>query len=133
VHWVDDVFQFGFGKNQPTNVLWLDELPSSITEPDLRALLTRLTNASAGQLLDIYIDYRTGLKNPTAQSLVYFNDVIAAQNAIDLIRGKRLDSKRIQVDFASKVFVTTFSDLIQQTNEKKASDPRINRSYQCDR
>ncbi|CAF1524997.1 unnamed protein product, partial [Adineta steineri] len=29
----------------------------------------------------------------------------AAQEAINSIRGKKIDSKRIQVDFASKVFV----------------------------
>ena len=65
--------------------------------------------------------------------MIYFSDVRAAQNAIDLIRGKRVDSKRVQVDFAGKALIARFSDVIQQTNEKKTSDPRLHRVYPFDR
>ena len=54
-----------------------------------------------------------------AQCLVYFIDSITAQTAINLIRGKKFDTKRIQVDFASRAFLTKFSDIIEETNEKK--------------
>lgn len=113
------VFQLGFGKGQPTNVLWIDELPSNITELILRSYLCRLTNFSSNDVLDIYIDNRASQKNSVAQCLVYFKDIIAAQTAINLVRGKRLNGKRLQVDFASRVFLTKFSDIIEETNQKK--------------
>jgi hypothetical protein len=85
----------------------------------LRSFLTRLTNLTSDEILDIYIDNRTCQKDQIVQCLIYFVDVIAAEIAINSIRGKKLESKRIQVDFASKVFLTRFSDIIQQTNYKK--------------
>jgi RNA recognition motif-containing protein len=109
----------GFGKSQPTNVLWLDELPSSVTESSIRNFIIRQTNLTTDQVLDIYIDNRNSHKNQTAQCLIYFTDTRAAQDAINLIRGKKIESKRIQVDFASKVFVTRFSDIIEETSHKK--------------
>jgi len=105
----------GFGKSQPTNVLWLDDLPSNITELMLRTFLNRLTNLSSNEILDIYIDNRNSQKNEFVQCLIYFNDIITAQNEINLIRGKKFETKRIQVDFASRIFLTKFSDIIQQT------------------
>jgi len=109
----------GFGKSQPTNVLWLDELPSNVTESSIRNFIIRQTNLTTDQVLDIYIDNRNSHKNQTAQCLIYFIDTRAAQDAINLIRGKKIESKRIQVDFASKVFVTRFSDIIEETSQKK--------------
>lgn len=109
----------GFGKSQPTNVLWLDEIPLTTTESTLRTFISRQTDLAMDQVLDIYIDNRNRHKTQTAQCLIYFKDTRAAQDAINLIRGKRIESKRIQVDFASKVFVTRFSDIIEETNHKK--------------
>lgn len=109
----------GFGKSQPTNVLWLDELPLNTTELLIRTFITRHTSLENDQILDIYIDNRNRHKTQTAQCLIYFSDTRAAQDAINLIRGKRFESKRIQVDFAGKVFVTRFSDIIEETNRKK--------------
>ncbi len=85
----------------------------------LRSFLTRLSNLSANEILDIYIDNQNSQKIQTAQCLIYFTDTITAQNAINAIRGKKLDTKRIQVDFASRVFLTKFSDIIEQTNQNK--------------
>ncbi len=117
----------GFGKSQPTNVLWLDDLPSNITESNLRSFLNCLTNLSSDEILDIYIDNRNSQKNYIVQCLIYFTDIIAAQNAINSIRGKKFQTKRIQVDFASRIFLTKFSDIIQQINQKKANDRCIDR------
>ena len=103
----------GFGKSQPTNVLWLDELPLNTNESVIRSFVTRLTNLLSNEILDIYVD------NETTQCLIYFADTVAAQTAISSIRGKKLDSKRIQIDFASRVFLTKFSDIIQEANQKK--------------
>ena len=112
-------FQLGFGKSQPTNVLWLDDLPATITEVVLRSAIHRLTNLSSEQILDIYIDDRNSHKSQTSQCLIYFTDTRAAQDAINSIRGKKIEGKRIQVDFASKVFVTRFSDIIDAASHKK--------------
>ena len=84
----------------------------------LRSFLTRLTNLPANEILDIYIDHQIEQKIQVAQCLVYFADTMTAQNVINLIRGKKFEGKRIQVDFASRVFLTRFSDIIQETNEK---------------
>ncbi|CAF3588991.1 unnamed protein product [Adineta steineri] len=115
----DHSIKLGFGKSQPTNVLWLDELPLTVTESSIRNFIIRQTNLAADQVLDIYIDNRNSHKSQTAQCLIYFFDTRAAQEAINSIRGKKIDSKRIQVDFASKVFVTRFSDIIEETSHKK--------------
>lgn len=109
----------GFGKSQPTNVLWLDDLPASITESALRSAILRITALTADQVLDIYVDNRNSHKTQTAQSLIYFFDTRIAQDAINLIRGKKIESKRVQIDFASKVFVTRFSDIIEAASHKK--------------
>ncbi|CAF2584300.1 unnamed protein product [Rotaria sp. Silwood2] len=92
--------KLGFGKSQPTNVLWLDKLPSNITESMLRSFVNDITNLSSDEILDIYIDNRTYHQTRIVQCLIYFIDIIAAQQAINCIRGKRFQSKRIQVDFA---------------------------------
>lgn len=109
----------GFGKSQPTNVLWLDELPLNVSETSVRNFIIRQTNLPIDQVLDIYIDNRNHQKTQTAQCLIYFADTRAAQEAINFIRGKKIDSKRIQVDYASKVFVTRFSDVIEEASHKK--------------
>jgi hypothetical protein len=85
----------------------------------LRSFLTRFTNLPANEILDIYIDDQNSQKTQTTQCLIYFVDTIAAQTAINGIRGKKLDTKRIQVDFASRVFLTRFSDIIEHTNQNK--------------
>jgi len=115
----DHSIKLGFGKSQPTNVLWLDDLPATITEVVLRSAIHRLTNLSSEQILDIYIDDRNSHKSQTSQCLIYFTDTRAAQDAINSIRGKKIEGKRIQVDFASKVFVTRFSDIIDAASHKK--------------
>ena len=109
----------GFGKSQPTNVLWLDDLPLNVTESSIRNFIIRQTNLPTEEVLDIYIDNRNSHKSQTSQGLIYFTDTRIAQEAINLIRGKKLESKRVQVDFASKVFVTRFSDIIEETSHKK--------------
>ncbi|CAF5043465.1 unnamed protein product [Rotaria magnacalcarata] len=109
----------GFGKSQPTNVLWLDDLPLNITESSIRNFIIRHTNLPTCEVVDIFIDNRNSHKSQTAQCLIYFTETRAAQEAINSIRGKKLESKKIQVDFASKVFVTRFSDIIDETSHKK--------------
>ncbi|CAF1547502.1 unnamed protein product, partial [Adineta ricciae] len=116
----DHSIKLGFGKSQPTNVLWLDDIPLNVTESTIRSFIIRQTSLATEQVLDIYIDNRNSHKTQAAQCLIYFADTRAAQEAINLIRGKKVDSKKIQVDFASKVFVTRFSDIIEETSHKKS-------------
>ncbi|UJR23641.1 hypothetical protein I4U23_026626 [Adineta vaga] len=116
--------QLHYGKSQMTNVLWLDELPMDINETNLRAFLHRMTKVPSEKIMNISIDYRHEQKYPHSQCLVYFPDAITAQNVMDLIRGKQFDYKRIQVDFASKLFIEKFSNIIRQTNEKKSNEQR---------
>ncbi|CAF1050257.1 unnamed protein product [Rotaria sordida] len=127
----DHSIKLGFGKSQPTNVLWLDNLPSNITESILRSFINNITNLSSNEILDIYIDNRNYHQIHIVQCLIYFIDIIAAQHAINSIRGKKIQSKRIQVDFASKILITRFSDIIQETNNKKNNNQSTNRSHQC--
>ncbi|CAF1446734.1 unnamed protein product, partial [Rotaria sordida] len=115
----DHSIKLGFGKSQPTNVLWLDDLPLNVTESSIRTFISRNTNLLTCDVVDIFIDNRNSHKSQTAQCLIYFTETRVAQEAINSIRGKRLDSKRIQIDFASKVFVTRFSDIIEETSHKK--------------
>ncbi|CAF1171961.1 unnamed protein product [Adineta ricciae] len=122
--------QLNFGKSQITNVLWLDELPGDITEANMREFLHRVTSFPPKKFKDIYIDYRHEQKYTSEQCLVYCIDSVTAQSAIDLIRGQIFDGKRLQVDFASSLFIEQFADLIRQTNEKKNNSQR---TYPLDR
>lgn len=90
-----------------------------MTETILRSLLHEITNISPNEILDVYIDDRRSHQNYTVQCLVYFINVITAGHAINLLRGKQIQTKRIQVDFASKTFITRFSDIIQEAQERK--------------
>ncbi|CAF3427271.1 unnamed protein product [Rotaria sp. Silwood1] len=119
---------YGFGKSQPTNVLWMNNLPSNITESMLRSFVNDITNLSSDEILDIYIDNRNYHQTHIVQCLIYFIDIISAQHAINSMRGKKFQSKRIQIDFASKLFITKFSDIIQEINNKKNNYSKISHS-----
>ncbi|CAF0947570.1 unnamed protein product, partial [Adineta ricciae] len=122
--------QLNFGKSQITNVLWFDELPGDTTEANMREFLRRVTSFPPKKFKDIYIDHRHEQKYTSGQCLVYCIDPITAQSAIELIRGQTFDGKRLQVDFASSLFIEQFADLIRQTNEKKNNSQR---TYPLDR
>ncbi|CAF1040406.1 unnamed protein product [Rotaria sp. Silwood1] len=128
----DHSIKYGFGKSQPTNVLWMNNLPSNITESMLRSFVNDITNLSSDEILDIYIDNRNYHQTHIVQCLIYFIDIISAQHAINSMRGKKFQSKRIQIDFASKLFITKFSDIIQEINNKKNNNQSTNRPHQSD-
>lgn len=83
------VVKLGFGKSQPSNVVWLDNLASTINESYLSKQFGRY-----GQLNHVVLD-RKSLK-----ALLYFETVEMAQRAVNETRNRAIIGRKVQIDFA---------------------------------
>ncbi|OON18812.1 hypothetical protein X801_05327 [Opisthorchis viverrini] len=82
------VVKLGFGKSQPTNVVWLDNLPA-VTEAFLARQFGRY-----GHLTHVVLDRKS------SRALLYFDTVEMAQRALNETRNRAIVGRRVQVDFA---------------------------------
>ncbi|TGZ57083.1 hypothetical protein CRM22_010027 [Opisthorchis felineus] len=82
------VVKLGFGKSQPTNVVWLDNLPP-VTEAFLARQFGRY-----GHLTHVVLDRKS------SRALLYFDTVEMAQRALNETRNRAIVGRRVQVDFA---------------------------------
>ncbi|CAH8460331.1 unnamed protein product [Schistosoma turkestanicum] len=81
--------KLGFGKSQPTNVVWLDNLSPTIDE----AFLTRQFGRY-GQLTHVALDRKL------MRALLYFDNVEVAQHAVNETRNRALIGRKVQIDYA---------------------------------
>ncbi|CAH8447934.1 unnamed protein product [Schistosoma rodhaini] len=81
--------KLGFGKSQPTNVVWLDNLSPTINE----AFLTRQFGRY-GQLTHVVLDRKS------MRALLYFDNVEVAQHAVNETRNRALVGRKVQIDYA---------------------------------
>ncbi|EUB61012.1 Protein split ends [Echinococcus granulosus] len=82
--------KLGFGKSQPSNVVWLDNLSPSVTETFLMRQFGRY-----GRLKDTMVDLKLG------RALLYFDTVEAAQRALNETRNRSLLGRKVQIDYAT--------------------------------
>ncbi|KAL5108642.1 Msx2-interacting protein [Taenia crassiceps] len=82
--------KLGFGKSQPSNVVWLDNLSPNVTETFLMRQFGRY-----GRLKDTVVDSKLG------RALLYFDTVEAAQRALNETRNRSLLGRKVQIDYAT--------------------------------
>ncbi|OUC48050.1 hypothetical protein D917_06463, partial [Trichinella nativa] len=98
----------GFGKPVPTTMVWIDDLPTHVTEVYLRRKL-----GFYGCVIDVIIDAQMH------QAVVVFDDVDAAQKAG--MKGSKIYEARIQVDFCSREMYDLFIDRMHKAGLLKNS------------
>ncbi|KAK4473701.1 hypothetical protein MN116_003046 [Schistosoma mekongi] len=81
--------KLGFGKSQPTNVVWLDNLSPTINEAFLSRQFGRY-----GQLSHVVLDRKS------MRALLYFDNVEVAQHAVNETRNRALVGRKVQIDYA---------------------------------
>ncbi|CAL8079417.1 unnamed protein product [Calicophoron daubneyi] len=81
--------KLGFGKSQPTNVVWLDNLAPTVNE----AFLTRQFRRY-GHLTHVVLDKKA------LRALLYFDKVEMAQRALNETRNRALIGRKVQLDYA---------------------------------
>ncbi|KAJ1079879.1 hypothetical protein NDU88_000111 [Pleurodeles waltl] len=82
--------RLGFGRSKPTNCLWVDGLPDTLTESQLTAHFS-----AHGTVLKLSYDPAKGV------ALVFFKTVEQAEAALAEARGQTVAGNRIKVDFAN--------------------------------
>uniref|UniRef100_A0A0X3P7Y2 Msx2-interacting protein n=1 Tax=Schistocephalus solidus TaxID=70667 RepID=A0A0X3P7Y2_SCHSO len=82
--------KLGFGKSQPSNVVWLDNLSVSMTEAFLVRQFGRY-----GRLNHVVLDRKL------LRALLYFDTIEAAQRALNETRNRTFIGKKVQIDYAT--------------------------------
>ncbi|VDN10383.1 unnamed protein product, partial [Dibothriocephalus latus] len=82
--------KLGFGKSQPSNVVWLDNLSLSTTETFLVRQFGRY-----GRLNHVVLDRKL------LRALLYFDTIEAAQRALNETRNRTFIGKKVQIDYAT--------------------------------
>ncbi|TPP66418.1 Msx2-interacting protein [Fasciola gigantica] len=81
--------KLGFGKSQPTNVVWLDNLAPTVNESFLARQFGRY-----GHLTHVLLDRKS------RRALLYFDTVEMAQRALNETRNRTLIGRKVQLDYA---------------------------------
>lgn len=109
--------KLGFGKSMPTMCVWLDGIADTVNEKFLARQFSRY-----GPVTYSVIDRERG------HALVYFDSLDCAQHAVSEMRGRALNGKRLQVDFASRECQSTFFERIESSGQIAQGDrPWISR------
>ncbi|XP_069499518.1 protein split ends-like [Ambystoma mexicanum] len=82
--------RLGFGRSKPTNCVWVDGLPGTLTETQLTAHFS-----AHGTVLKLSFDPEKGV------ALVFFKTIEQAEAALQEARGQTVAGQRIKVDFAN--------------------------------
>lgn len=80
------VLQLGFGKSMPTTCIWLDNVAETVTESFVSRQFNRYGNVTS-----TVIDHIRG------KALVYFNSMDSAQFALNEMRNRIFNGKKIMV------------------------------------
>ncbi|GFY72160.1 hypothetical protein TNIN_336321, partial [Trichonephila inaurata madagascariensis] len=103
--------KLGFGKSMPTNCVWLDGIVDSVSDKFLARHFSRF-----GLVAYTAVDREKG------HALVFYESVEFAQIAVSEMRGRILQGKKLQVDFASRECQTTFFDKLEMTGQMLPGD-----------
>nr|CAD7425499.1 unnamed protein product [Timema monikensis] len=96
--------KLGYGKSMPTNCVWVDGVADTVTEKYLNLQFHQF-----GSISNVTIDRERG------HALVYFEQILYAQEAVRDMRGVMLRGRKLQVDFASRECQEAFYDhLVKQ-------------------
>lgn len=81
--------KLGFGKSQPTKVVWLDNLSPTVNETFLTRQFDRY-----GRLTQVLLDRKS------ERALLYFETVDMAQRALNETRNRLISGRKVQLDYA---------------------------------
>lgn len=110
----------GFGKPLPSPMVWLDELPSHVTEE----YLTRKMNFY-GTITDVLID------KAIRQALVTYESIEAAQSAVTDMKGRTINSRKVQIDFCSRELHDLFVDRMFRCGKTQRGAPSAGTNAAC--
>jgi RNA recognition motif-containing protein len=103
--------KLGFGKSMPTTCVWFDGIAESVTEHYLSQHCSRF-----GTVQKVTID------RDRRMSLVTFDQIQSAQQAVKEMRGIPMRGRKLQVDFASRECIDAFyGRLEKQTNSNNST------------
>ncbi|XP_008196762.1 protein split ends isoform X1 [Tribolium castaneum] len=106
-HLGNNRIKLGFGKSMPTNCVWVDGVL------DCNEKYLRIQFEQFGAISKVHVDRDKG------QALVFYEQVVGAQLAVNKMRGFSLKGNKIQVDFASRECQESFFEHL----EKQAGAP----------
>lgn len=115
-HLNNNRIKLGFGKSMPTACVWVDGVSDSVNEKYLNMQFDPFGNVGP-----TFIDREKG------QALIFFDQVMNAQAAVNKTRGVSLRGRRIQVDFASRECQEAFFERLEKQGlvfEKPVDDRR---------
>ncbi|KFM61670.1 hypothetical protein X975_17021, partial [Stegodyphus mimosarum] len=98
--------KLGFGKSMPTNCVWLDGIVDTVSDKFLARHFSRF-----GIVVYTAVDREKG------HALIFYESVEFAQIAVSEMRGRILQGKKLQVDFASRECQTTFFEKLEMTGQ----------------
>ena len=96
--------KLGFGKSMPTLCVWVDGVSDAVSEKYLRSQFEMY-----GTITSVHIDRDKG------QALIFYEQVVNAQQAVAKNRGINLKGRKIQVDFASRECQEAFYEHLEKT------------------
>ncbi|XP_054716384.1 protein split ends-like [Uloborus diversus] len=103
--------KLGFGKSMPTNCVWLDGIVDTISDKFLSRHFSRFGGVTY-----------TAIDREKGHALVFYEAVEFAQIGVSEMRGRILQGKKLQVDFASRECQTTFFDKLEMTGQMVPGD-----------
>jgi hypothetical protein len=104
--------KLGFGKSMPTNCVWLHGISESLSEKTLGRQCARF-----GPVVDLAVD------RERCNCLVFYDSIDCAQIAVTDLKGRLLNGRRLQVDFASRECQNSFLEKLDavQTDGNKSN------------
>lgn len=102
-HLGNNRIKLGFGKSMPYNCVWIDGVNEHVNEKYLRMQFEPF-----GVISKVHIDREKG------QALIFYEQVLHAQAAVNKMRGFNLKNTKIQVDFASRECQESFFERLEK-------------------
>lgn len=101
-HLGNNRIKLGFGKSMPTNCVWVDGVL------DCNEKYLRIQFEPFGSMVKVNVD------RDKRQALIFYEQVVAAQLAVNKMRGFMLKGSKIQVDFASRECQESFFEHLEK-------------------
>ncbi|XP_063915832.1 protein split ends-like isoform X3 [Zophobas morio] len=101
-HLGNNRIKLGFGKSMPTNCVWVDGVV------DVNEKYLRIHFEPFGSISKVHVDRDKG------QALIFYEQVVGAQLAVNKMRGFSVKGSKIQVDFASRECQESFFEHLEK-------------------
>lgn len=103
--------KLGFGKSMPTRCVWIDGVPETMAEKQLYEQFSRF-----GPVIHTIIDREKG------HALIFYEIEKYASSAVLEMRGRMLNSRKIQIDFASRECQAAFFEHLSKQGHPIPAD-----------